>query len=90
MPSSDGGGQPDKPVLNVGITSDNRYLLTEDVDKFYSYEEIEPIIISKMKGDLTDNDIIKISGDKDADYQYVFKLIALAKDNEWKPILVFE
>jgi biopolymer transport protein ExbD len=90
LPSTDGGGQPDKPVLNVGITSDNRYLLTEDVDKFYSYEEIEPIIISKMNEDLTDNDIIKISGDKDADYQYVFKLIALAKDNEWKPILVFE
>lgn len=90
LPSGGTPGDKEKPVLNVGITSDNMYLLTDDAEKFYTYEEIEPIIISKMNADLSDNDKIKISGDKDADYQYVFRLIALAKDNEWKPILVFE
>mgnify|MGYP003885227171 CR=1 FL=1 len=81
---------PDKPVLNVGVTKDNMYMLGEDVDKLYTYEEIEPIILAKMEEDLTDNDKIKISGDRDADYQFVFKLIALSKENKWKPVLVFE
>jgi len=79
-----------KPVLNVGITKDNMYLIAGDEDRLYTYEEIEPIIISKMASDLEDNDKIKISGDKDASYEYVFRMIALAKDNDWKPILVFE
>ncbi len=90
LPSGQTSTGPEKPVLNVGITADNLYVLTEDVDKFYTYDEVEPIIISKMASDLEDNDRIKISGDKAADYEYVFRIIALAKANDWKPILVFE
>lgn len=90
LPSGNTPSPPDKPVLNVGVTAENMYMLSDATDVFYTFEEIEPIIISKMDSELSDNDKIKISGDKDADYQYVFKLIALAKEKEWKPILVFE
>ena len=33
---------------------------------------------------------IKVSGDRNADYEYVFRLIAMAKRNGWNPILVFK
>jgi biopolymer transport protein ExbD len=90
LPSGTTAAPPSKPVLNVGVTADNMYMLSDATEVLYTFEEIEPIIISKMDGELSDNDKIKISGDKDADYQYVFRLIALAKEKEWKPILVFE
>lgn len=79
-----------KSVLNVGVTPENKYVLTDDPTILYDYDEIEPIIIAKMEEDLTDNDKIKISGDRDADYQFVFRLIALAKEKSWKPVLVFD
>jgi biopolymer transport protein ExbD len=80
----------DVPVLNIGVNSDNEYLIATDPDTKYDFESIEPIIIAKMEGNLEDNNKIKISGDQDADYQYVFRLIALCKEKGWKPILVFE
>lgn len=81
---------PDQPEVHVGITVDNMYNFQDSQDVLYTYDEIEPMIIQKMDEDLAGNDKIKISGDQDADYQYVFKIIALAKNNEWKPILVFK
>lgn len=74
---------------HVGITKDNKYIFFELQDIFYTYEEIEPMIIQKMNASCEEDNRIKITGDQDADYQYVFKIIALAKANEWKPILVF-
>ncbi|NOQ74335.1 MAG: hypothetical protein GQ574_20160 [Crocinitomix sp.] len=91
LPNSDIKAQgPDQPEVHIGITPDNRYMFQEAPDVLYNYEEIEPMIIQKMNEDLAGNDKIKISGDQDADYQYVFKIIALAKSKEWKPILVFK
>lgn len=78
------------PVLNIGVNSANEYMIATEPDKLYTFEDLEPIIISKMEQNLEDNDKIKISGDRDADYQYVFRLIALCKEKGWKPILVFE
>ena len=75
--------------LNVGVTPDNQYFMGDDLDKMYTYEDIEPILIAKMEAQLGDK-TIKISGDREADYEYVFKLIALSKQKEWKPILVFK
>ncbi len=81
---------PDQPEVHVGITMNNMYNFQDAQDVLYTYEEIEPMIIQKMNEDLAGNDKIKISGDQDADYQFVFKIIALAKAQEWKPILVFK
>lgn len=79
----------DTSPLNVGITSDNMYILDDQADVFYTYEEVEPLIIAKMEANVG-NDNIKISGDKGADYEYVFKMIALSKQKKWKPVLVFK
>ncbi|MFT5821364.1 MAG: biopolymer transport protein ExbD [Crocinitomix sp.] len=79
-----------QPEVHVGITIDNMYNFQDAQDVLYTFEEIEPMIMQKMNEDLQGNDKIKISGDQDADYQYVFRIIALAKTNEWKPVLVFK
>lgn len=88
VPSSS-GATSEKSQVNVGVTPDNMYILGEDVERKYTYEEVEPLVISKMEEQVGDN-TIKISGDREADYEYVFKLIALSKQKEWKPILVFQ
>ncbi len=75
--------------LNIGVTENNKYIIDDNVDVEYDYEGIEPIIISKM-AERVGEDNIKISGDKNADYEYVFRLIALSKQQKWKPILVFK
>jgi biopolymer transport protein ExbD len=75
-------------TLNVGINANNMYLLAEDTETEYTFAEIEPLIIAKMEANIEKN--IKISGDKSADYEFVFQLIALAKQKKWKPILVFK
>ena len=76
-------------TLNVGVNANNMYVLQEDFETEYTYEEIEPLIIAKMAENL-ENKNIKISGDRNADYEFVFQLIALSKKNKWKPILVFK
>lgn len=83
------GETGEKSQVNVGVTPDNMYILGEDLERKYTYEEVEPLVISKMEAQVGDN-TIKISGDREADYEYVFKLIALSKKKEWKPILVFQ
>ncbi len=80
---------PTTNVINVGVTPENMYLFAGEPDALYTYEEIEPMIMTKMSDNL-DNNKIKISGDKNADYEFVFRLISLAAANQWKPILVFE
>jgi biopolymer transport protein ExbD len=89
LPSGDSERTKEQSILNIGVDEFNMYLLDEDTDVQYTYEEIEPIIMQRMK-DNVENNNIKISGDKNADYEFVFKLIALSKKNKWKPILVFK
>ncbi len=79
----------DKPTtVNVGVTPENMYYLNDDVTKFYTFEELKPILEGKMADVPSKN--IKISGDKTADYEYVFNLIALSKQKGWTPVLVFK
>lgn len=89
LPSGDSATTKEKSILNVGVNEYNMYLLENDTDRQYTYEEIEPIIMQRMKENVENNNI-KISGDKNADYEFVFKLIALSKKNQWRPILVFK
>lgn len=89
LPSGENSNVPEPNTINVGVTENNTYILDEDPDVEYSFEEIEPLIVAKMEANVG-NDNIKISGDKNADYEYVFRLIALAKQKQWKPILIFK
>jgi biopolymer transport protein ExbD len=75
-------------VFEVAVSADNLYFIDNKKSKFYTLEEIIPILDSKMS-EQTDKKI-KISGDKAADYEFVFKLIALSKDREWKPVLIYK
>ncbi|MDG1913667.1 MAG: biopolymer transporter ExbD [Crocinitomix sp.] len=91
LPNSDSiAVENSQPEVHVGITPNNLYNFQEAQEVLYTFEEIEPLIIQKMDEDLQGNNKIKISGDQDADYQYVFKVIGLAKKNEWNPVLVFK
>lgn len=82
------GSTKEQAIVHVGVYPDNSYFLKEDANKKYTFSEIAPILESKMAVMVEKN--IKISGDRAADYEYVFNLIALAKQNGWKPVLVFE
>lgn len=82
--------EPDVTILNVGVTENNTYVLDDNPDLEYAtFEEVEPLIISKM-AEHPEEQKIKVSGDRNADYEYVFRLIAMAKRNGWNPVLVFK
>ena len=75
-------------VFEVAVSADNLYFIDNKKSKFYTLEEIIPVLDSKMAAQ--EEKKIKISGDKAADYEHVFKLIALSKDREWKPVLIYK
>jgi biopolymer transport protein ExbD len=82
--------EPDVTILNVGVTENNTYVLDDNPEfEYQTFEEVEPIIISKM-AEHPEEQKIKVSGDRNADYEYVFRLIAMAKRNGWNPVLVFK
>ncbi|MGB1103316.1 MAG: ExbD/TolR family protein [Crocinitomicaceae bacterium] len=81
---------PTVTILNVGVTENNTYVLDDNLDlEYQTFEEVEPIIVAKM-AENPEEQKIKVSGDRNADYEYVFRLIAMAKRNGWNPILVFD
>lgn len=89
LPSSESStnSSTDGPV-EVGITENSLYFFDENNPENYTYEEMKPILMSKMEKEADKS--IKISGDKVANYEAVFKVIALAKVEGWKPVLTFE
>jgi biopolymer transport protein ExbD len=87
LPKSDGTTATES-ILDVGVTESNEYFVGEDKSVTYTFEEVKPILMSKMEESGEEN--IKIHGDKNADYEFVFNLIALSKQKGWKPVLVYE
>ncbi len=75
-------------LVEIGIAENSQYFFDADKSAFYSYEEMEPILKAKMDKEPVKN--LKITGDKMANYEAVFKVIALAKMNDWKPVLTFQ
>ena len=81
---------PNVTILNIGVTENNTYVIDDNLDlEYQTFEEVEPVIISKM-AEHPEEQKIKVSGDRNADYEYVFRLIAMAKRNGWNPVLVFK
>ena len=80
LPKGDTENSGRTSTVNVGVTEDNWYIFDDPTKK--------PILESKMQKELDKN--IKISGDRNADYEYVFNLIALSKQKGWNPVLVFK
>lgn len=78
---------PQDPPVEVGVNSKSQYFLKESLTKFYSFEEIAPILERKISEQIIPS--LKISGDQKADFDAVFKLIKLSKEKDWKPVLSY-
>ncbi len=76
----------DSPV-EVGIDAENRYFLDNKKSKFYSIEELVPVLDAKISEQSNQN--LKITGDKNASYEMVFNIIAVSKQKGWKPVLSY-
>lgn len=74
--------------VEIGITVDGQYFFDADQTKYYTYEQLEPILNKKMEDQKDKN--LKISGDKNTNYESVLQIIALAKSKEWKPVLTYK
>ncbi|UKN03213.1 biopolymer transporter ExbD [Paracrocinitomix mangrovi] len=75
------------PSVVVGVTPNSLYYI-EGSEEEYTFEEIVPILDSKM--DEQTDKTLKVSGDRIANYEAVFNIIALAKQRDWKPVLAYE
>ena len=76
-------------VLEVAVNADDQYFMAGKNPVYYAtIDELVPVLDEKMNNQ--EEKKIKISGDKAANYEAVFKLIALAKNREWKPVLSYK
>ncbi|MGV6860509.1 MAG: ExbD/TolR family protein [Putridiphycobacter sp.] len=79
--------QKDSPV-EVGIDAENNYFIDANKTTIYTFDEIIPVLEAKIAEQSTPN--LKISGDKNASYEAIFNLIAVAKQKDWKPVLSYK
>ena len=75
-------------VVELGVTAENRYFFDRNFPENYTFEEMVPVLEGKMQE--SGRDGLKISGDKTANYESIFTVIALAKSRNWKPVLAYE
>lgn len=74
--------------ISVVITEDNSYMLKVggDVTEPRNFEDILPELDAEMVGKST----LRIEGHRLADYEAVFKVMAYANYNSWKPSLAYK
>ena len=85
--NSDSTTSADNPPLEIGITENSMYFFDGDSPENYTFEEVVPILESKMEA--VSDKSLRISGSKTANYEAVFNIIALAKQRDWKPVLTY-
>jgi len=89
LPSNQTGENSAKnPPLEVGISAENKFFFDPAFPENYTLEEVKPVLIQKMKD--SNQDGLVISGDRMANYESIFAIIALAKQNSWKPVLSYK
>lgn len=88
LPSSESSSPSTKDGVEIGITADNKYFFDESSPENYTFEEAVPILEQKMLE--SGEDGLKISGDRTANYEAIFQIIALAKQRNWKPVLSYK
>lgn len=74
-------------IVEVGIDAEDQYFLDSEKSKFYEFDELVETLEEKIK--LQSNQNLKISGDKSASYEAIFKIIAISKQRGWKPVLSY-
>ena len=91
LPKSDENLAPDSdPVTpTVLITEDNLYVVTPggDIEKPMTFEEIKPLVQEVVL--TSKNTKLKIAGHRNAKYEAVFQVLALAQANEWDPVIAY-
>ncbi|MBK9190863.1 MAG: biopolymer transporter ExbD [Crocinitomicaceae bacterium] len=88
LPSNQNSSPSSKDGVEIGITADNKYFFNSEAPENYTFEEVVPILEGKMSE--SGQDGLKISGDKTANYEAIFSIIALAKQRGWKPVLSYQ
>lgn len=75
-------------IVEVGIDAENQYFLDSEKSKYYEFEELVNTLAAKIE--LQSNQNLKISGDKNASYEAIFRIIAVSKQKGWKPVLSYQ
>ena len=74
-------------TVEIGISPDNTYFFDATNPENYTFDEVVGVLEQKMEESGQEN--LKISGDKSANYETIFNIIALAKQKQWKPVLTY-
>ncbi|MFK8038563.1 MAG: ExbD/TolR family protein [Crocinitomicaceae bacterium] len=74
-------------TVEVGIDAEDQYFLDAEKSKIYAFDQLVLALEEKIK--LQSNQNLKISGDKNASYEAIFKIIAVSKQRGWKPVLSY-
>jgi biopolymer transport protein ExbD len=91
LPKSDESLPPDQnPVTaTVMITKDNKYVVLPggSLDKPMEFDEIKELAGQAVlnSGEFK----LKVAGHREASYEAVFKVLALAQANEWDPVIAY-
>jgi len=91
LPKSDESLKPDQnPVTaTVMITKDNKYVVLPggSLDKPMEFDEIKELAGQAVmnSGEFK----LKVAGHREASYEAVFKVLALAQANEWDPVIAY-
>mgnify|MGYP003949007877 CR=1 FL=1 len=79
--------------LTIVISEKNLYQINgKENESGLTFEQIKPVIVNEMKKqfETTGKEDLKIAGHKNADYEAVFKILALAQVNKWNPVLAYD
>lgn len=77
----------ENPVVQIGVAEDSKYFFEND-PRHYEFAEVVPMLEKMMEKSVDKG--LKISGDRTADYEAIFSIIALAKQRGWKPVLSYK
>jgi len=92
LPKPDENLSPVKDPVEavVIITQDNRYVVMPggSLDNPMEFEAIKELAAAAVEK--TGKPKLKIAGHKNADYQAVFQVLALAQANAWDPVLAYD
>jgi biopolymer transport protein ExbD len=89
LPSNENSQTSPTPApLEIGVGENSLYFFDGNSPEDYTFEEVVPILESKMSSEVEKN--LKITGDKMANYEAIFNIIALSKQKGWKPVLTYK
>ena len=75
-------------TVEVGIDAQNNYFLDQAKTRTYAFEELVRVLEARIAEQANQN--LKISGDKNASYETIFRIIAVSKQKGWKPVLSYQ